>query len=154
LKKIALKYLTGAVALIFISASSYCAVEALAETLAHLGASHHHHDDGEEPHDHAAPAPSQGHHHGDSSSPVDNGQSADFCCSQLNGIPSQWHSATLPAKNLFFAATVHIPEQISNPAPRATQRWLLHDKAPPGLHSTLFYDLNFSSHAPPLSLSC
>jgi len=155
LKKLALKYFTAAFVLAFVSASLYCSVEAFAEATIEFVVSHHHHDDGAASHEHAAPACPRGHHHDNGATPKANGQYEDFCCSQLNGIISQWKNATPTAKSFFAAATVTLVEQTSFVTPFATRGWLLHDKAPPfSPHHNLFYVLNFPPHAPPLSLSC
>lgn len=139
--------------LAFLSALLYCSVQAFAEAAIEFVVSHHH-DDDTASHEHAAPVCSGGHRHDNSATPGADGQN-DICCSQLNGIISQWKNTTPAAKNLLVAATVIHVEQTSFVTPLATRSWLLHDKAPPfSPRHNLFYFINFPPHAPPLSLSC
>lgn len=153
LKKRTLKYFTAAFALVFLSALLYCSVQAFADAAIEFVVSHHH-DDDTASHDHAAPACPGGHRHDNGATPGADGQN-DICCSQLNGIISQWKNTTPAAKNLLVTATVIHVEQPSFVTSLATRSWLLHDKAPPfSPHHNLFYVISFPPHAPPLSLSC
>lgn len=155
MKDAALKFLAAALTLIFFSASGYCSIESLAEALAHANSAAQHHGHDGMAHNDAAPEPAHGHHHSDNATPTSNGESDDFCCSQINAIPSHWHNPTFATKNLISSVAVYAVKQESCSAPFTAHGRLPHDKSPPPrLRSTLFCFLNFPSHAPPSSLSC
>jgi hypothetical protein len=153
MKNTVLKSLAAALALIFFSASVYCSIESLAETLAHAKSSAQHHDHDGKAHQDTASEPAHGHHH--SNIPKSNDESEDFCCSQLNAIPNQWNNPNFAAKNLISSFAVHAVNPESCSTPIMTHGRLLHDKSPPPrLRSTLFWFLNFPTHAPPSFSAC